>query len=35
VVEELGAFQELPPTVQAKLEAGGFRPRSSSERVDG
>jgi pilus assembly protein CpaF len=35
VVEELGTFQELPPRVQAKLEAGGFRPRSRSERADG
>jgi pilus assembly protein CpaF len=35
VVEELGSFQELPARIQAKLEAGGFQPRSQSERADG
>jgi pilus assembly protein CpaF len=35
VVEELGSFQELPARIQAKLEAGGFQPRSRSERADG
>jgi len=35
VVEDLGAFRDLPARIQARLEAGGFELGSPLGRVDG